>query len=296
MIGKIGLAPMAGITNWSFRKICFEFGAEFAYTEMISAESIIRKLKVNEYYFPHGEEKNKVAVQIFGSDPYVMAEAAKFVENKGAWIDINAGCPVRKVVRKGAGSALLKDLKKLKKVIEEVKKVVNCKVSVKVRIGFEKDEFEKIYDTVVEAGADMIAVHGRTAKQMYSGKAIWNIKNKGYIPLYISGDIYTWDDIENAISASNAEGVLVARGSIGNPWIFSGKVPTIKEKLEIILRHIELLYSEVGEKAPVEFRKFVSGYTKGLKGARDFRARVMRINNIKQLVKEFKDYFLSLEN
>ncbi|SHH55122.1 putative TIM-barrel protein, nifR3 family [Thermosipho atlanticus DSM 15807] len=296
MIGKVGLAPMAGITNYSFRTICFTFGAEFAYTEMISAESVIRNVKVNELYFPHDDEKEKVAIQIFGSDPFVMAQAAKMLETKGAWIDINAGCPVKKVIRKGAGSALLKDLRKLKKIIEEIKKIVSCKVSVKVRLGFEKNEFDKIYDTVVEAGADMIAVHGRTAKQMYLGKATWNVRNKGYIPFYINGDINSLEDAKKAMEISGAEGVLIGRGAIGNPWIFSNGNPSLAEKLNIILNHLDFLYKEVGNRAVVEFRKFVTGYTKGLKNSREFRAQVMKIEDFEELKDLFRKYFLSLEN
>lgn len=294
MIGKIGLAPMAGVTNWSFRKLCFGFGAEFAYTEMISAESVIRNLKINEYYFPKPEEKDKVAIQIFGSDPFVMAKAASMLENMGAWIDINAGCPVKKVVKKGAGSALLKDLNRLKNIIMQVKSAVSCKVSVKVRIGFEKDEFEKIYDTVVDAGADMIAVHGRTAKQMYSGKATWNIKNKGYIPLYINGDINSLSDAKRAMEISKADGVLIARASIGKPWVFNDKPPSLSEIKKIILYHIDLLYSEIGERAAQEFRKFVAGYTKNLPNSRQFRAKVMKINDVETLKKAFEEYLTSI--
>jgi nifR3 family TIM-barrel protein len=294
VIGKIGLAPMAGVTNWSFRKLCFGFGAEFAYTEMISAESVIRNLKINEYYFPKPEEKDKVAIQIFGSDPFVMAKAASMLENMGAWIDINAGCPVKKVVKKGAGSALLKDLNRLKNIIMQVKSAVSCKVSVKVRIGFEKDEFEKIYDTVVDAGADMIAVHGRTAKQMYSGKATWNIKNKGYIPLYINGDIHSLSDAKRAMEISKADGVLIARASIGKPWVFNDKPPSLSEIKKIILYHIDLLYSEIGERAAQEFRKFVAGYTKNLPNSRQFRAKVMKINDVETLKKAFEEYLTSI--
>lgn len=294
MIGKIGLAPMAGVTNWSFRKLCFEFGADFAYTEMISAESVIRNLKINEYYFPKPEEKDKVAIQIFGSDPFVMAKAASMLENMGAWIDINAGCPVKKVVKKGAGSALLKDLNRLRNIIMQVKSAVSCKVSVKVRIGFEKDEFEKIYDTVVEAGADMIAVHGRTAKQMYSGKATWNIKNKGYIPLYINGDIHSLSDAKRAMEISKADGVLIARASIGKPWVFNDKAPLLSEIKKIILYHIDLFYSEIGERAAQEFRKFVAGYTKNLPNSRQFRSKVMKINDVETLKKAFEEYLTSI--
>lgn len=296
VLGKIGLAPMAGITNYSFRKISFDFGAEFAYTEMISSESLIRNIEINEKYLPKKDEKEKVGIQIFGSDSIVMADAAKMLEEKGAWIDINAGCPVRKVIKKGAGSALLKDIKKLKKIIEEVKKAVNSKVSVKVRLGFEEDNFEKIYDAVVEAGADMIAVHGRTAKQMYSGKATWRIKNKGYIPLYINGDINSLDDAKVAMEVSGADGVLIGRSSIGNPWIFSHRTPSLEERLNVILKHFELLKREIGNMAVVEFRKFIAGYTKGLKGAREFRSNIMKIEDPENLIQCFVNYFLSLKN
>jgi len=292
--GKVGLAPMAGVTNYSFRKICFNFGAEFAYTEMISSESVVRNISINEKYFPKDGEKEKVGIQIFGSDPFVMAKAAKKLENYGSWIDINAGCPVRKVIKKGAGSALLKDLKKFRNIIESVKQAVSCSVSVKVRLGFEKDDFERIYDTVVESGADMIAVHGRTAKQMYSGKVIWKIKNKGYIPLYINGDINSLEEAKVAMDLSGATGVLIGRASIGNPWVFSNKIPSLKEKLRVILEHFDLLEKEVGNRAVVEFRKFIAGYTKGLKGAREFRSKIMKIEDSEKLKHYFLDYFLSL--
>lgn len=223
-----------------------------------------------------------------------MSQAASMVDGKGAWIDINAGCPVKKVIKKGAGSALLKDLKKLKKIIEGVKNNVKSKVSVKVRLGFDEDNFERIYDAAVEAGADMIAVHGRTAKQMYSGRAKWQIKNKGYIPLYINGDIYNSDNIKIAMELSGADGVLIARGAIGNPWIFSNITPSIFERKNVVLQHIDLLYLEVGDIR--EFRKFVAGYTKGLPGARQFRAKVMKIEEIDELKMAFEEYFLSISN
>ncbi|QTA38810.1 tRNA-dihydrouridine synthase family protein [Thermosipho ferrireducens] len=294
MLGEIGLAPMAGVTNWSFRKLCFEYGAQFAFTEMISADSVVRNISINNKYFPRCEEKDKVAVQIFGSDPFIMAQAAKIVEGKGAWIDINAGCPVKKIVKRGAGSALLRDLKRLKQIIYEVKKNVNCKVSVKVRLGWEKNEFEKIYNAVVEAGADAIFVHGRTAKQMYSGKATWELKNEGYIPFYINGDINSLEIAKIAKEISGADGVLIGRGAIGSPWIFSKNQIGLVERLEIILRHIDLLYEEVGERAAVEFRKFVSGYTKNLRNAREFRVSVMKILDVEELKTTFTLYFEKL--
>lgn len=289
LLGKVGLAPMAGITDFSFRRICFEHGASFAFTEMISAKSILMNVKINEAYLPRKVENAKVGIQLFGSDPIELAEASHIVQEMGLWVDLNAGCPVNKVVKKGAGSALLKDLVKFRKVVRSMRKVLKH-FTVKTRIGWDKDEFEKIYNMLVEEGVDAIFVHGRTAKQMYSGKATWKIYNPGYVPLYISGDIYTTKDIEMALSESRANGVIVARGSIGNPWIFSGVNPTKEERLRTVNRHLDYLYKEYGNYGAVVFRKFVAGYTKDIPGAREFRNTVMKLKTIDDLKNAFSQF------
>jgi tRNA-dihydrouridine synthase B len=293
--GTVGLAPMAGVTDYPFRKICFEQGAKFAFTEMISAKSVLLNIAVNEKYFPRTDEKNLVGVQLFGSDPFELAQAAALVEERGLWVDLNAGCPVAKVVKRGAGSALLKDIDLLKKIVREMRRVVN-KLSVKTRIGWEKDEFEKIYDALVSEGVDIIFVHGRTAKQMYSGKAKWDIYNPGAVPLYISGDIYSKEDIKQAMELSGADGVIVARGAIGNPWIFSENQnpPSIDDKLRVILQHIDLLTEEYGKHGVIEFRKFVAGYTKDMPHAREFRNKVMKITDVNNLKEAFVEYFTNI--
>lgn len=288
--GRVGLAPMAGITDFSFRRICFEHGASFAFTEMISAKSILMNIKINEKYLPRKEESSKVGIQLFGSDPVELAEASHIVQEMGLWVDLNAGCPVNKVVKKGSGSALLKDLVKFRKVVRSMRKVLN-RFTVKTRIGWEKDEFEKIYNILVEEGVDAIFVHGRTAKQMYSGKAKWRIYNPGHVPMYISGDIYTSKDIEMALLESKAYGVIVARGSIGNPWIFSRVNPTKEERLKTIYKHLNYLYEEYGDYGAVVFRKFVAGYTKDLSGAREFRNAVMKLKTIDCLKSAFSKFF-----
>ncbi|WP_372589325.1 tRNA-dihydrouridine synthase [Fervidobacterium pennivorans subsp. shakshaketiis] len=290
--GTVGLAPMAGVTDYPFRKICFELGAKFAFTEMISAKSVLLNISVNEKYFPKEDEKHLVGVQLFGSDPFELAQAAALVEGRGLWVDLNAGCPVAKVVKRGAGSALLKDIEHFRKVVREMRRVVK-RLSVKTRIGWEKDEFEKIYDALVSEGVDIIFVHGRTAKQMYSGKAKWDIYNPGIVPLYISGDIYTVDDIKRAMELSGADGVIVARGAIGNPWIFSENrdSPSLDDKLRVILKHIDLLREEYGKDGVVEFRKFVAGYTKDMPHAREFRNKVMKITDVNDLKDAFVEYF-----
>lgn len=291
--GKVGLAPMAGVTDYPFRKICFEHGAQFGFTEMISAKSVLLNISVNEVYFPREDEKYLVGVQLFGADPVELAEAAALVQERGLWVDLNAGCPVAKVVKRGAGSGLLKDIGHLKTVVREMRKVVK-RLSVKTRIGWEKDEFEKIYDALASEGVDVIFVHGRTAKQMYSGKAKWDIYNPGVVPFYISGDIYSKDDIRRAMELSNADGVIVARGAIGNPWIFSDSQPSIEERLKVILKHIDLLYQEYGKHGVVEFRKFVAGYTKDMPHAREFRNKVMKITDVAELKAAFVEYFKNI--
>jgi len=167
--GIVGLAPMAGITDFCFRKICFDWGADFAYTEMISAESIVRNIAV-EHLLPSKVESN-VAIQIFGSDPCKIADAAALVELKGSWININAACPVRKVVSKGAGGALLRDLKKLRQVVRCTKSAVKKPLTVKVRLGWDRDEVDRIIQICLEEGADGLEIHTRTVKQLYGGRA-----------------------------------------------------------------------------------------------------------------------------
>lgn len=294
--GRIGLAPMAGVTDFPFRRICFELGAEFAFTEMISAKSVLINLEINKQYLPRSEEKGKVIIQLFGSDPYEIAEAARMVEDQGLWVDLNAGCPVAKVLKKGAGSGLLRDLEHFRKVVRALRGAVK-RCSVKTRLGWDKDEFEKIYSILVEEGVDVIFVHGRTAKQMYSGRAKWRIYNPGIVPLYISGDLYTVEDIKTALEESGAAGAIVARGAIGNPWIFSSdRAPEPMERLVIIKRHLDYLHQEYGDYGAVVFRKFVAGYTKGLPHAREFREKVMKLRTVEEVKNEFEAYFRSFSS
>lgn len=299
--GKVGLAPMAGITDYPFRKICFEHDAPFAFTEMISAKSVLLNLQVNEQYFPRDGEKERIGIQLFGYDPVELAEAAHMVQDRALWVDLNAGCPASKIVKRDAGAALLKDLKHFRLVVREMRKVTR-RFSVKTRIGWDKDEFEYIYNILVEEGVDTIFIHGRTAKQMYAGKANWRIYNRGDVPMYLSGDMYTKEDIKKAIEVSGANGVIVARGSIGNPWIFSSldsetgcENVSNNERLNAVLRHLDYLEMEYGDYGAVVFRKYVAGYTKNLPGAREFRYSVMSLSTIGELKKSFIEYFSKIE-
>ncbi|WP_041446442.1 tRNA dihydrouridine synthase [Pseudothermotoga thermarum] len=289
---------MAGITSRPFRKICSLWGAEFSYTEMISAESVLRAFKVVQKMLPDEEEKN-VAVQLFGNDPNRMAQAAKVVEPFACWININAACPAKKVLKKGSGGALLKDLERLKAIISAVKNAVQRPVTVKVRIGFEENELEKIMQVCIDAGADGVEVHGRTVEQGYGGKAIWDLKLDQYeVATVISGDIYEPQDVEKALSISGAQAVLIARGALRKPWIFAqlkGKNPTVEEIKNMFLLHLKMLIDLEGPRSFYKLRQFVAGYTHGMPGARMFRERFMLANSPEeqqQLINEFFNQLL----
>lgn len=286
--GKIGLAPMADYTDYAYRELCREYGAEFTFTEMISVEALVRDKKENFQMLPK-ENENNIGIQLFGSNIESFVKAGLMVQHYGDWIDINAGCPVKKVVKKGAGSALLKDLNKLGDIIKALKNTVDIPVGVKVRLGFDEDIGEKIINTVQKNNADYIIVHARTQKQLYSGKVNWNrfkdLKKICDIPLGASGDIYSYNDAKVLIEEYDVNFVVVARGSIGNPWIFSNKKPDIDELKRVILRHTEMMINDYGEeKAIRRFKKIFIGYTKGLKNARELRNKVAYINSYSDLL------------
>ncbi len=288
---------MAGITNRPFRKICSLWGAEFSFTEMISAESILRNFRVVEKMLPDYSEKN-VAVQLFGNSPERMAKAARIVEPYAAWININAACPVKKVLKKGSGGALLRDLEKLKQIILAVKSAVEKPVTVKVRIGFDRNEVEKILKACVKAGADGVEVHGRTVEQGYSGKATWDLKLSDYpVSTAISGDIYEPEDVEKAINESKAQAVLIARGALRKPWIFAQlkqREPSLEEIKQIFLLHLKMQVELEGPKSSYKMRQFVAGYTHGMEGARMFREKFMKLQDVEKMQQAIQEFFNDL--
>ncbi|WP_175421038.1 tRNA-dihydrouridine synthase [Marinitoga sp. 1135] len=287
--GKIGLAPMADYTDYAYREICRKNGAEFTFTEMISVEALIRDKKESFSMLPKENEKD-IGIQLFGSNIESFIKAAKLVENKGNWIDINAGCPVKKVIKKGAGSALLKDLDKLGNIIKALKENVEIPVGVKIRLGFDEDIAEKIIEVVQKNNANYVIVHARTQKQLYSGEANWkrfrDLKKICDIPLGASGDVYSYEDAQILMSEYNVDFVIVARGSMGNPWIFSNRKPEFEEFKSTILEHIRMMIDDYGEeKAIRRFKKIFIAYTKGLKNAREIRKQIPYINTYNDLEK-----------
>lgn len=295
------LGPMAGVTDFAFRKICREFGLEMSYTEMVSSKGIYYKDKKTMSLLRIGMEEHPVGVQIFGSDPFFMAEAVKRVQEIVDYeiLDINMGCPTPKIVNNGDGSALLKDIDQARKVLEAVKTVSHKPVTVKVRIGWNNIdgtiEFVKMLE---DSGADAIAVHGRTREQMYTGKADWNtiknIKSELKIPVIGNGDIYTLDDAIRRTKESSVDGIMIARGARGNPWLIrdivtylkTGKVsdkPEVNEVRDVIMKHLMYAIEDKGEhRAIIELRKHIGWYIKGYKNAAQVRNKINKSSDIQE--------------
>ncbi len=301
---KVGLAPLAGYTNSPFREVSYEHGACFAYSEMISAESVLFTFRSVAKMLPSLDEPF-TGIQIYGSDEKQVLKASMKLQGYGKFLDINAGCPVKKVVRKGAGGALLKDILKLERVVRALKKNLGIPITVKTRLGWDKDESKTIYYRLVNAGVDMVAIHARTVKQAFKGKADWKALSRigeKPVPLFLSGDIFSPKDAIRALEMSGASGILVARGAIGNPWIFhqiraliDGNVyskPSLEERMKVMMSHLGKNVEFLGEKrGVVEFRKIVPGYTKSLPNAREFRAAFMKIDDYESAIKLILNFF-----
>ncbi|AAK81135.1 tRNA-dihydrouridine synthase B [Clostridium acetobutylicum] len=291
--GNVFLAPMAGVTDIVFRKICKGMGADLTYTEMVSAKALYYGSENTEELMKISDEEEYAAVQMFGSEPDIMAKACeKFNEDdKICIIDINMGCPAHKIVKNGEGSALMKSPKLAYEIVKAVKKASNKPVTVKFRKGFDEDninavEFAKVIE---DAGADMITVHGRTRAQMYEGKADWDIikavKKSVSIPVIGNGDIVSGEDAVRMLEYTNCDGVMVARAAMGNPWIFreikaainSTQIikPTPVEKLDMCIFHYKEAVKYYGEKKAVrEMRKNIAWYIKSLKNCTDIKCLI----------------------
>lgn len=300
--GNIILAPMAGVTDLPFRLLCKKEGAALTYTEMISAKGIYYKNKNTEALWTISEDERPTALQLFGSDPDLLADIAAQIEDRNFDIlDINMGCPVPKVVNNGEGSALMKDIKLAGQIIRKVSDAINKPVTVKFRKGFEKEsntaaEFAKMAE---QNGAAAVAVHARTREQFYGGRADWNViaevKRAVSIPVIGSGDIFDVADIKAMYEQTGADGFMIGRGARGNPWIFSrGKEyietgiiklpPKTEEIYEMILRHAEMSIKFKGEYTAIrEMRKHAAWYTAGLKNSARFRDKLSHIETYAEL-------------
>ena len=277
------LAPMAGVTDLPFRILCKEQGCGLMYTEMVSAKAILYKNRNTKPLMEVHEEERPVALQLFGSDPEIVSSIAAQVEDGPyAFIDINMGCPVSKVVNNGEGSALMKNPRLVEELLSALVKRVKKPVTVKFRKGFNDDSVNavEIAKIAESCGVSAVAVHGRTREQFYSGKADWDIirqvKEAVKIPVIGNGDIFTPEDAKRMLEETGCDGLMIARGAKGNPWIFSRTLhyletgellppPDRNQIKETLLRHAQLQIQFKGEYLGIrEMRKHLAWYTAGL--------------------------------
>ena len=302
--GNIFLAPMAGVTDLPFRLLCKEQGASFVYTEMISAKAMhyndAETIKITETHSDEGP----VGVQIFGSDPEIMAETAKklSVREDITLIDINMGCPAPKIIKNGEGSTLMKKPELVRQIVREVVKASTKPVTVKIRKGWDENSINAVAIAVIceEEGAKAVTVHGRTREQYYSGKVDLNIikevKNALTIPVIGNGDIKIPEDAKKMLDISGCNAIMVGRGAQGNPWIFKNigdylekgvynYRPDNKLILETILKHYSLMEKTKGEKTAVlEMRKHIGWYLHGFYDSARLRANIFKTNNKKEII------------
>ncbi len=296
---NIFLAPLAGVSDRPFRVLCAEQGAGLVYTEMVSAKAVAYNNKKTSQLIQISPELETAGVQLFGNDPQIMAESAAKIDNDAITLfDINMGCPVPKVVNNGEGSALMKDPDLIGRIVEAVSMAVDKPVTVKIRAGFDSDHINAVEVARVaeSAGAKAIGVHGRTREQYYTGVADWSVikavKENVSIPVLGNGDVFSAEDAEAMLKLTGCDGILVARGAQGNPWIFreilhylrTGELlprPEPAEVVEMIRRHKEALVQEKGTYTAVrELRKHVSWYTKGMKHATQLRKVINQLDDV----------------
>ena len=297
------LAPMAGVTDLAFRQICREHGAGLTVTEMASAKALEYGDTKTPRLLRLAPGEHAASAQIFGSDPACMARSAKrALELSGCdIIDINMGCPAPKIVGNGDGSALMKSPDLAARIVAAVKQAVPVPVTVKFRMGWDAQsvncvEFARLCE---QAGADMVAVHGRTRSQQYSGTANWDIiravKEAVSIPVAANGDVFAPQDVPRILAHTGADFVMIGRGSLGDPWIFERAhalmqtgvlppLPPFAERIDTAVRQIELAVADKGERvALLEARKHVNWYLKGVSHVRDFKKRISALTRLDEL-------------
>lgn len=300
---NVVLAPMAGVTDLPFRLLCREQGVGLLCMEMVSAKAIYYNNKNTEELMRIEPEENPVSLQLFGSDPYIMSEMAKRIEEKPFDIlDVNMGCPVPKVVNNGEGSALMKNPTLVREIVTAMSKAIRKPLTVKIRKGFDEDHVNavEIAKIIEDSGAAAIAVHGRTRQQYYSGEADWDIirqvKEAVSIPVIGNGDVNSPQSAEKILRETGCDGIMVGRAAQGNPWLFSqithyldtGELlpkPELTEVKEMILRHAQLQLKYKGEYTGIrEMRKQVAWYTAGYPHSARLRASVNEIETMEQLL------------
>ena len=301
--GRAALAPMAGVTDAAYRRLCARFGAAYTVTEMVSAKAIQYSYEKTTQLADVSGDEGPVFLQLFGSDPFDFGLAARKAAAFGpAGIDINMGCPVPKVAGNGAGSALMKDPARCAAIVAAVKRNTDLPVTVKIRAGWDRDHINavEVARACEEAGAAAIAVHGRTRDQMYAGKADWEViarvKQAVGVPVIGNGDVVDGPSAARLLAETGCDMVMVGRGALGNPWVFRQinayltdsctliPPPGVAERIVVMKRHVEALCAQKGEaRAMREARKHVGWYIHGLRGAAGFRRRAGELSTLSDL-------------
>ena len=302
------LAPMAGVTDMSFRQLCREQGCGLLVTEMVSAKAILYKNRNTEELLTIDPKEHPVSLQLFGSDPDIISEIAKQIEERPFDIlDLNMGCPVPKVVNNGDGSALMKNPRLAGEIIEKTVRAIKKPLTVKIRKGFDDAHVNavELAHIAQESGAAAVAVHGRTREQYYAGHADWDIirqvKEAVSIPVIGNGDIRTPEDVAAMAEQTGCDGYMIARGAEGNPWIFRQILhyfetgehlarPDFSEVTEMLLRHAKMQIDCKGDYTGIrEIRKHAAWYTAGYRNSSKLRGRINEVENYEQLEALFRE-------
>ncbi len=302
------LAPMAGISDLPYRLVMKSFGPALVYTEMVSANGLIRAGKRTRQLLRSSPEERPLGIQLFGDDPEVLAEAATLVQGDGELIDLNLGCPVNKVVRSGAGSAMLRDPMKVGRAVSAIRRATALPFTVKIRSGWDSQSvnYLEVGRIAAAEGADAVILHPRTRAQGFGGQADWghirDLKSALTVPVIGSGDVFTAQDALAMLDQTGCDGVMIGRGGYGNPWLIRDCLalqrgericpPAVEERLAVALHHLQLFVEVFGPRKTVrDMRKHLCWYSRGLAGAAAFRTRINHADTLQAMIEATRDFF-----